>query len=294
VGLATLVTGCGRDDPPELPPLDLGYPASDLFATPDWVADRLDSPTLRLLDCSELPVYRRGHLPGARHVWWQDTIELHNPVYGMLVNPDGRAELARAAGVTPETDVVCYDDQGGVYAARVAWTLRYMGFGAARLLPGGTTAWRAAGHRLTRSEPDLPEGALPDIFDESIVAHPHDILARLDEPGLVLLDTRTSAERDETWNGKLRTGVIPGSQWLPRDRLFQTEGVPVTANELLSQLGNLVVLEDTAEIIVYGLHGTLAALPYHLIFALDRFHVRLYDGSWSQWGADAALPVEPL
>ena len=293
--MAALATGCGKNGEAEdLPPLDLGYPDETLFAEPDWIAANLDDPNLRLLDCSELPTYRRGHLPGASHVWWQDTIELHNPVYGMLVNPDGRAKLAREAGITSDSNVVCYDDAGGTYAARVAWTLRYMGFRAARIMPGGTRAWQSAGHELTRSAPDVPSGQLEDIFDESIVAHPQDILARLEEPGLVFLDTRTADERDETWNGRLRSGTIPGSYWLPRDRMLQAGNVPIPAEQLLGQLGDLFTLEDSAEIIVYGLHGTLAALPYHLILALNRFHTRLYDGSWSQWGADPALPMDPL
>lgn len=298
--LAAFATGCGINDeddaPGSAPNLDLQYPRADLLADANWLAGQIDNPALRLLDCSPLPVYRAGHLPNARHVWWQDTIEVHNPVYGMLVNPEGRAEIVRQAGIMPDSLVVCYDDSGGVYAARILWMLRYMGFRAGRLLIGGQDGWHAAGYGLTRDAPDTIEGGLDDIFDESIAAQPQDILARLDEPGLVLLDTRTAAERDETWNGHLRSGVIPGSVWLPRDRFFQESSVPVPlpAAELASRLSALFPLEATAEVILYGLHGTLASLPYHLLLALDRFHSRLYDGSWAQWSADASLPVEPL
>lgn len=274
---------------------DLGYPNDSLLAHPSWLASRVDSPNLRLLDCSPLPVYRAGHLPGARHVWWQDTIEIYNPVYGMLVNPDGRAELARRAGIGPDSEMVCYDDAGGVYAARLLWMLRYMGYRSGRLLAGGRDGWQAAGHELTRTEPEPSQGGIEDIFDESIVAQPQDILARLDEPGLVILDTRTADERHETWNSRLRSGVIPGSAWLPRDQFLQGNGsVPLPAAELLARLEDAFNHNATAEVIVYGLHGTLAALPYHLLLALERFQVRLYDGSWAQWGADESLPVEPL
>ncbi|MBA2452235.1 MAG: hypothetical protein H0V47_03625, partial [Chloroflexia bacterium] len=131
LGLTSLATGCGvRDDSSNIqaaPNLDLGYPAGNLLVDAGWLARRIDDPSLRLLDCSPLPAYRAGHLPEARHVWWQDTIELHNPVYGMLVNPDGRAELTRQAGIQHDSQVVCYDNAGGVYAARVLWMLRYMG-----------------------------------------------------------------------------------------------------------------------------------------------------------------------
>ena len=265
-----------------------------MFATNAWVAERLNSSTLRILDCSDLPTYRRGHLPGARHLWWQDTIETFNPVYGMLINAEGRAGIARRAGLEPDSEVACYDDQGGTFAARIAWTLRYMGHANVRLLPAGARGWRAEGHTLTREESASSGNGIADIFNESIIAHPQDILARLDEPNLVLLDTRTAAERSETWHGKLREGMLPDSTWLPRNRFIDEHNLPVQADVLLDRLADVVNLDTTAEFIVYGLHGTLAALPYHLLVALDRFQVRLYDGSWSQWGADESLPITPL
>ena len=294
-GLATVVAGCGEQSGSgNISVPALAYPDDSIFTTTGRVAERMQTANLRILDCSELQQYRRGHLPGALHVWWQETIEVHNPVYGMLVNPNGRQELARNAGIDPESEVVCYDDDGGVYAARIAWTLRYMGFRNTSILPGGTQSWRAAGHQLTRRQPDIPEGNLPDIFDESIVAHPRDILARLDEPGLVILDSRTESERDETWNGRLRQGIIPGSVWLPRERWLEDERYPVPADILQDRLAEVLNPDETAEIIVYGLHGTLAALPYYMLQALNRYQVRLYDGSWAQWGADATLPLEPI
>lgn len=290
---AWLVTGCGSDTPDEAAAIpELGYPDDSILVTPDQVPEGAD---LRILDCSSLPSYRRGHLPGARHVWWQDTVELHNPVYGMLVNQEGRAALARQAGIEPGMEIICYDDIGGTHAARVAWTLRYMGIRSVRLLVGGTQGWLAAGRELTSdSTTGTSSSSIPDIFDESIATHPEDILARADEPGLVILDTRTTSERNETWHGKLRSGMIPGSIWIPRDRMLDDRQIPVSASELLNTLEEQRDIDEIGEVIVYGLHATLAALPYYLLLALDRFHVRLYDGSWSQWGSDPSLPIDGL
>lgn len=297
-GATSVIAGCGFQGTATTSeaPLDLQphYPNEELLIDFGWLAARINDPSLRLLDCSPLAKYRDGHLPGARHVWWQDTIELHNPVYGMLVNAGGRAELARSSGVRPESQVVCYDNSGGVYAARLLWMLRYMGYRSGRLLAGGCDEWRAAGYELTLDEASDVEGGIDDIFDESVVAQPGDILERLDEPGLVILDTRTASEQAETWNGRLRVGAIPGSQWIPRGQFLQGGAVPATADELVSRLGSTIDLNATAEVIVYGLHGTLAALPYHLLLALNRFHVRLYDGSWAQWGSDSSLPLQAL
>ena len=301
VGVAAVsLAACGyRDDsgasasPAATPfPAD-GYPRPEFLADARWLAERQGDAQLRLLDCAPLAEYRHGHLPGARHVWWQDTIEINNPVYGMLVGQPGRAKLLDAAGVAPGATVVCYDSVGGTYAARVIWLLHAIGFSGARLLDGGRQAWTKLGEPLTRDEPGSTSGGLPEAPNEDVLAHGHDIAARLGDASLVILDTRTAAERRETWNGALRRGVIPGSRWLPRDAWLTPGAVPalLPPDELRARLATTGAPVDAPEIVVYGLHGTLAALPYLALRALGTPHVRLYDGSWAEWGANTAWPV---
>lgn len=300
-GLAGLgLAACGyRAAEPTSPPPDLAlaYPAGGHFVDSVWLRERLEDPRLRLLDLSPLPVYRSGHIPGAQHIWWQDTIDRNKHAYGMLGDNTVRGDLARAAGITTETTVVCYDDAGGVYATRLIWMLRYMGFQNARLLVEGRQGWLERGWELTLEQPDVPSGGIGDIFDESINAFGPELLERLDEPGLVVLDTRTAAERRETWNDHLRHGLIPGAGWLPRDQFLQPGGVPALIpaallRERLEAAG--VAVEQTAEVVVYGLHSTLASLPYLALLALNEFSVRLYDGAWAEWGAYDYYPVAPL
>jgi thiosulfate/3-mercaptopyruvate sulfurtransferase len=300
-GLAELgLAACGyRAAEPTMPPPDpaLDYPASEHFVDAAWLRERLDDPRLRLLDLTPLPVYRAGHIPGAQHVWWQDTIDRNKHAYGMLGDNTVRGNLTRAAGITPESTVVCYDDAGGVYATRLIWMLRYMGFHGARLLVDGRQGWPAHGWELTLERPSVAEGGIGDIFDESINALGPELLERLGEPGLVVLDTRTAAERRETWNDHLRLGQIPGCHWLPRDQFLQPGRAPalIPAGRLRERLTAAgVALERTAEVVVYGLHGTLSSLPYLALLALDDFSVRLYDGAWAEWGAYDYFPVEPL
>lgn len=297
---ASVFAACGRqggatDDRPAQIAVD--SPLDSYFVGPDDLAAELDDPQLRLLDLSPLPDFRGGHIPRARHVWWQDTIERHNPVYGMLVNARGRQQLVEEVGITSDSNVVCYDRSGGVYAARLIWVLHYMGFRDARLLRGGLQGWRASGRNLTLEPADPSAGGITDIFDESIISNAEDIQDRRDHPGLVILDTRTKGERRETWRDALRRGKIPGSLWLPRDSLLTDGSVPalIDANAIRERLSEAGVdLDQTAEVIVYGLHGTLASLPYLALTALDSFHVRLYDGSWADWGSSVDLPVDPI
>jgi thiosulfate/3-mercaptopyruvate sulfurtransferase len=255
---ALLVTGCGpRDQPLTGVPSTAEYPATGLLVDPAWVAEHLNDPFLRLIDCSPIRVYRRGHLPGARHVWWQDTIEVNNPVYGMLTGHEGRRRLMQEAGINPDSSVVCYDDRGGQYAARIVWMLHAMNFDRVRLLDGGVHAWSTSGRELSRGTPAINDGSLVGTPNEEVLAHGHDIAAGLGRPGVVVLDTRTRDERAETWYGRLRRGAIPGSRWLPRDQFLSAPGSPFLAapDELTLRLADAGVSLDTPEIIVYGLHS---------------------------------------
>jgi thiosulfate/3-mercaptopyruvate sulfurtransferase len=286
--------GAGGATTPAATPLPAAaYPRPEFLADARWLLERQGDAQLRLLDCAPLSEYRRGHLPGARHVWWQDTIEINNPVYGMLVGQPGRAKLLDAAGVAPGTNVVCYDSVGGVYAARIIWLLHAIGFSGARLLIGGRQAWTQLGAALTRDVPGPATGGVPETPNEEVLAHGSDLVARLNDPSLVILDTRTAAERRETWHGALRRGVIPGSRWLPRDAWLAAGAVPalLSPDELRARLAAAGAQLDAPEIVVYGLHGTLAALPYLALRALGAAHVRLYDGAWAEWGAHADWPV---
>jgi thiosulfate/3-mercaptopyruvate sulfurtransferase len=276
------------------------YPHPELLADTGWLAERLSDRNIRIVDLSPLEDYEKGHIPGAVHVWWQDLMEVNNLTYGMLVDPAGRKRVLERAGIEYQTSVVAYDNDGGRYAARFLWVLTYTNYASGRLLNGGYAQWQAEGRPTTQDVPQITPSQLPDNVptNENALYNGNDLVSRLGQQGLAVVDTRTAAEGQETWDGRLRFGRIPGARSIPWDRnLGQKNTAIVREPPDLLRVYESQELSHDQEIIVYGLTGVDAAHTYWMLRVLGFDKVRLYDGAWAEWGAErnaATFPVEPL
>src|SRR3990170_7462777 len=129
-----------------------GYARPELLATTEWLAERLDDPSIRIVDCDEFAAYRRLHIPGAvglkAHHYLKDP---DNPDH--LMPPEMFAAVMADHGIGDAHTVVAYDGSGGLYAARLWWALDYYGHTACRVLNGGFQKWHAEVRPLTSLQP---------------------------------------------------------------------------------------------------------------------------------------------
>jgi thiosulfate/3-mercaptopyruvate sulfurtransferase len=236
--------------------------------------------------------YAAGHLPQARYA------HLDRDLSGAKTGRNGRHPLparedfaARAGrwGIAPGIQVVAYDAQGGPYAARAWWLLRWLGHHAVAVLDGGPAAFVAAGGELTEAvvaahaRPPYP--AAPPA------------MATLDTDGLLAALGRTpvlDARAGERFRGEVEpldpvAGHIPGA----RNRFFkdnlQADG-RFKAAPLLRQEFEALGLPPGAVVHQCG-SGVTAC---HNLLAMEHAGLggsRLYPGSWSEWCADRSRPV---
>jgi thiosulfate/3-mercaptopyruvate sulfurtransferase len=239
-----------------------------------------------------------GHLPGARHVHLDHDLSAKGDVPAVC---GGRHPLPSRAwvaatfgrlGITPDTPVVVYDAQGGMFAARVWWMLRWLGHDAVAVLDGGVPAWVAAGGALEVGEaaPVAPAGDYPLAAEPGgDVVTVDELLARLDR--VTLIDARAP----ERYRGDVEpldpvAGHIPGARNRPfsanlaPDGRFQSpEALRAAFAPLLGAQGGPVVHQCGSG--VTACHNLLAMAVAGLPAGA------LYAGSWSEWCSDPSRPV---
>jgi len=145
------------------------YARPELLASPDWLAENLGRPEVRVLDVRWRPdgagkiVFAEGHLPGASHLDWREALtDGDAPRDVLLLAPPDQVGAALASvGVGSGTTVVLYDDTASLYAARAWWSLRVYGLDSVRILDGGFAAGRDPAGRSPRGSRDQQGGFTP-------------------------------------------------------------------------------------------------------------------------------------
>ncbi len=238
--------------------------------------------------------YAQGHLPGA--VFLHLDRDLSGPMTGRngrhpLPDPQLLAQKLGAAGVSKSTQVVVYDDAGGMIAGRLWWLLRWLGHDRVALLDGGINRWQREGRPLSTA---LPE-PVPAVFAAQLRDATVDTAAvqnNLVNGDLCLVDARSPDRfRGENETIDPAGGHIPGA----RNRFFRdnldAEGLFRSAAELRAEfLGLLAGVEPRQTVMQCG-SGVSAC---HNLLAMEIAGLpgaRLYPGSWSEWCSDPARPV---
>lgn len=272
-----------------------------------WLASQIGSPGLRLLDVrwyldpakQGRQAYLSGHIPGAIFLDIDEDLAAPGGGRGSALGRHpwpGAEQVARVmsrAGIDAGTRVVAYDDAAGAMAARLFSVLRACGHEAVAVLDGGLVKWQAEGRPKDASVPrPSPARFEPRPLEGFVVTKPElqELLAAGSPP--LVLDARAPERyRGESEPIDLRAGHIPGARNAPYVLNLTGDPVPVFLPGDALRRHYAALGAEESEPIVYCGSGVTAC---HDLLALELAGLRgrLYAGSWSEWSADAALPVE--
>lgn len=268
----------------------------------DWLHQRLDAPDLVVLDGSwYLPAagrdpeaeYLAAHIPRAVRFDIDRMSDETSALPHMLPRPEVFASRMRALGVGDGQQIVVYDGIGLFSAPRVWWMLRTFGVGDALVLDGGLPAWIAAGYPTEDGAPGPRERRhFSARLDHGAVADAGDVARALAGGTTQVVDAR-SAPRFRGEEAEPRPGVRPGHMPGARNLHYASllrDGHMKSPDELRAVLAEAGVDPQRPVLTTCG-SGVTAAIIALALETLGHPARSLYDGSWSEWGADPSRPV---
>jgi thiosulfate/3-mercaptopyruvate sulfurtransferase len=284
----------------------MSYVNSDALVSTQWLADHMNAPDVHIVDATWfLPnsgrdpraEFEQQHIPGAVFFDVDGVVDSNNPLPHMLPSPEKFSSAMRELGLGDGNRIVVYDTTGTVMAAhRVWWTIRVFGHEDVAVLDGGLGKWVAEGRPVEDMAARLSRRHFTSHVNNTLVRSREQILHNLETGREQVIDVRSAGRFNGTEpepREGLRSGRIPGSMNLPFQKVLDMDNHgtmrPAAELKVIFEESGLDLSKPIVTSCGSGVTASTIAFALHMIGKDD---VAVYDGSWTEWGADETCPIE--
>ena len=275
------------------------------LVTTDWLEEHLNDDDICIIEirgmvlpATEPPPhyftdragYEAAHIPNAAFVDWQvDIVEPGSPSND-IASPARFAELMESLGISNESTIVVSDDAASMFACRMRWALRYYGHQNVAILDGGWAKWLTEGRPVSSVIPQFERGKFVAIVNAELKASSPEIKHGLEAESIQLVDVRSPAEFAGEASRAQFGGHIPSAVNVPRKMMVAADLTLRTAEELRSLFDGIGIDLDAQHTVLYCNSGVSATFGMLAMEVAGAKNLRIYDGSWKEWGNDASTP----
>jgi thiosulfate/3-mercaptopyruvate sulfurtransferase len=275
----------------------------DLLVSTQWLENELGAPDLKIIDSTAfLPgtgrdaraEYEQEHIPGAVFLDLEEVSDSESPYPHMLPSEARFASRMQSLGARDGARFVVYDNSPLHSAARIWWMLKAFGAHYVALLDGGLQKWKAEGRPLAAGREPHRHGHFTAFLDGQAVVDKATVRGLVGGGTDEIVDARSAARFAGTETEPrpgLASGHIPGARNLPQGALFEPDNSWKRGDALRAAFEAAGVDLSRPMVTTCG-SGVTAAVLLFGAQLLGKQDVRLYDGSWSEWGADPETPKQ--